>query len=356
MKRIFILLSFAFIGFSLTAQDVHFSQFYASPLTLNPALTGKFNGLYRVSAIYRDQWRNVQEQKANTFMTPSVSLDFSLLKNKLNNSALGVGVVVTYDKVGLFQTIDAGLSLAYHLGLDKKGLYHLALGFQGMYSNRKIGNDFTFGEELVPINPTFIDDGNIDTEGHHLFSLTPGLIFDAKMGKEKKSAIYVGYSLNMNLTPAQDLFVVNSLYEVNGLPMRHVAHAGAEFNVKKFLVIPGVLYQTTDNTDELNFGVTAGYKLIEAPKKNTKLFVGLWYRTNMGNAFKSGSFIPKLGVDFENFRVSAAYDIGHGSIASSSLDATNVGQIPQAFEIAINYFGQGNTPKPTKTYLFNPRF
>ena len=355
MKRIFILLSFAFIGFSLTAQDVHFSQFYASPLTLNPALTGKFNGLYRVSAIYRDQWRNVQEQKANTFMTPSVSLDFSLLKNKLKNSALGVGAVITYDKVGSFQTIDAGLSLAYHLGLDKKGLYHLALGFQGMYSNRKINPDFTFEEELL-VNPTFIDDGNIDTEGHHLFGLTPGLIFDAKLGKLKKSAIYAGYSLNMNLTPKEDIFLTNSSYVVSGLPMRHVVHAGAEFNVKKFLVIPGVLYQTTDNTDELNFGVTAGYKLIEAPKKNTKLFVGLWYRTNTGNAFTSGAFIPKLGVDFENFRISGAYDIGHGAMSSDSQTAINVGQIPQAFEIAINYFGQGNTPKPTKTYLFNPRF
>lgn len=355
MKRIFILLSFAFIGLSLTAQDVHFSQFYASPLTLNPALTGKFDGMYRVSAIYRDQWRNIQEQKSNTFMTPSVSVDFSLLKDKLKNSALGVGAVVTYDKVGSFQTIDAGLNLAYHLGLDKKGLYHLALGFQGMYSNRRLDPDYTFEEELM-VTPTFVDDGNIDTDAHHLFGLTPGLMFDAKLGKEKKSAIYVGYALNMNLTPKQDIFVSNSNYEVNGLPMRHVVHAGAEFSVKKFLVIPGALYQTTDNTDELNFGLTGGYKLIEAPKKNTTLFLGLWYRTNMGNAFTSGSFIPKLGVDFENFRFSAAYDIGHGAMASDSRNATNVGQIPQAFEIALNYFGLGTTPKPTNTYLFNPRF
>ena len=29
---------------NLIAQDPHFSQFFSSPMTLNPAFTGKFNG------------------------------------------------------------------------------------------------------------------------------------------------------------------------------------------------------------------------------------------------------------------------------------------------------------------------
>jgi len=354
MKRIFILLSFAFIGLSLTAQDIHFSQYYASPLTLNPALTGKFDGLYRVSAIYRDQWRTIQEKSANTFMTPSVSVDFSLLKDKLKNSALGVGAVVTYDKVGSFTTYDIGANIAYHLGLDKNGKYHLALGFQGMYSNRKIASDFTFEEELL-INPTFIDDGNVDTKAHNLFSLTPGLMFDAKVGKN--ATIYAGYSLFMNLTPGEDIFLTGGTPET-GLPMRHMVNAGAEFGIKKFLIIPGVLFQMQDNVNEFNFGITAGYKLIEKEKKNTKLFLGLWSRMHATGADDPTSLalIPKIGFDFENFRFSGAFDIGLGQIAKDSQQASNVGKLPTAFEIAINYFGQGSTPVPTNTYLFNPRF
>jgi len=348
MKRIFILLSFAFVGLSLTAQDIHFSQYYASPLTLNPALTGKFDGMYRITAIYRDQWRNIQEEKSNTFITPSVSVDFSLMKEKLKNSALGVGLVVTYDKVNFINTLDAGLSLAYHLGLDKDGKYHLALGFQGMYTNRKISADYTFEEELIK-NPTFIDDGRIDTKAHNLFSLTPGLLFDAKIGKI--ATVYAGYSLFMNLTPKEDVFVTSSTVEATGLPMRHVVHAGAEFEIKKLILIPGILYQTTENTDEINFGITAGYKIIEKPKKNTKLFLGVWYRANEG-----GAIIPKIGIDYENFRFSGAYDIGVGQMATDSKNATNVNKLPTAFEISLSYFGQGTTPKPTNTYLFNPRF
>lgn len=350
MKRILILLSFALIGFSITAQDLHFSQYYASPLTLNPALTGKFDGLYRVSAIYRDQWRNIVEQKSNTFMTPSVSVDFSLLRKK--NNALGVGVVVNYDKVGPIDIIDAGLSAAYHLSLDKKGNYHIALGFQGMYSNKKISSDFKFGDELEYDLATSPDD-QISEEAHHLFSLTPGLLFDAKIGKS--SNIYLGYSLFMNLTPKQDIFLASTTTAANGLPMRHVAHIGAEFGVKKFLIIPGALFQTMSNTDEINFGITAGYKVVEKPKMNAKIFLGLWYRLNTGA--KTGTFIPKLGLDIQNFRLSGAYDLtAIGLMAEDSKNATNVGQIPQAFEIAISYFGQGSTPKPTNTYLFNPRF
>lgn len=348
MKRIFILFSFVLIGMSLTAQDVHFSQYYASPLTLNPALTGKFDGLYRVTAIYRDQWRNIQDQKSNTFMTPSVSVDFSLLKDKLKNSALGVGAVVTYDKVGAFNTIDVGANIAYHLGLDKAGKYHIALGFQGVYSNRKLTPDFRFEDEIISQAPSSPDDV-LDLKAHNIFDLGAGLMLDFKIGKS--TTLYGGYAASHLLTPKDDFRANVTGDDEYKIPMRHVAHIGAEIGVKKFLIIPGALFQTTASTNEINFGVTGGYKLIEKPKKNTTLFLGAWYRLNEG-----GALIAKAGVDFQNFRVSGAYDIGLAGMGKDSKSATNVNRIPTSFEIALNYFGQGTTPKPTNTFLFNPRF
>ena len=62
-----------------TAQDPNFSQFFASPLTLNPALTGKFDGVYRVAGNYRDQWPTIN----NAFVTKTVSFDAGILKNRL---------------------------------------------------------------------------------------------------------------------------------------------------------------------------------------------------------------------------------------------------------------------------------
>ena len=43
----------------VNAQDPHFSQFYASPLLLNPALTGAFPGNVRASGSYREQWPSI---------------------------------------------------------------------------------------------------------------------------------------------------------------------------------------------------------------------------------------------------------------------------------------------------------
>ncbi|MEO9210409.1 MAG: type IX secretion system membrane protein PorP/SprF, partial [Ginsengibacter sp.] len=84
---IFIFL-FLFLSFQLKAQDPHFSQFFASPLTLNPALTGKFDGDLRVAGNYRNQWPTLD----NYYRTFSVSVDFDILKNKIpEHDTWGVG-------------------------------------------------------------------------------------------------------------------------------------------------------------------------------------------------------------------------------------------------------------------------
>jgi hypothetical protein len=59
-----------------TAQDPNFSQFFASPLTLNPALTGKFDGVYRFAANYRNQWPTI----SNAYTTMTASIDMGIMK------------------------------------------------------------------------------------------------------------------------------------------------------------------------------------------------------------------------------------------------------------------------------------
>ena len=70
MKRVILTLFIcvAFWGETI-GQDPNFSQFFASPLTLNPALTGKFDGLYRIAGNYRNQWPTFN----NAFTTASFS-------------------------------------------------------------------------------------------------------------------------------------------------------------------------------------------------------------------------------------------------------------------------------------------
>jgi len=56
MSRFLHIALILFVAWKLSAQDPHFSQYYFTPLEVNPALTGIFEGKYRASMSYRDQW------------------------------------------------------------------------------------------------------------------------------------------------------------------------------------------------------------------------------------------------------------------------------------------------------------
>ncbi|MEO6357893.1 MAG: type IX secretion system membrane protein PorP/SprF, partial [Ferruginibacter sp.] len=51
----FVLLS----SLQVAGQDIHFSQFFETPLLRNPALGGLFSGDIRLQSVYRTQWQSV---------------------------------------------------------------------------------------------------------------------------------------------------------------------------------------------------------------------------------------------------------------------------------------------------------
>jgi len=59
-------------GFNSHAQDVHFSQFFASPISLNPALSGSHNYDLRIVDNYRNQWFTL----GIPYVSNAVSADF----------------------------------------------------------------------------------------------------------------------------------------------------------------------------------------------------------------------------------------------------------------------------------------
>lgn len=115
-----ILLSFILsLTYKLKAQDYKFSQFYNSPLNLNPANTGRINSLYRLVANYRLQYLPLQTPSPyNTF---SASGDAGLFRDQLRDDIWGIGAVFTYDRQTAIQTNSFLISTAYHksLGVDK---------------------------------------------------------------------------------------------------------------------------------------------------------------------------------------------------------------------------------------------
>jgi len=122
--------------FSGNGQDLHFSQFYNSPLSTNPANTGFIpDADYRFGLLYRNQWSSIM---AMPYKTMSAFADAQLMRDKFDNGWLGVGAFVQSDVVGsgsLRSTKVYG-SLAYHQMLGLSSL--LSAGFNLGWANKRI--------------------------------------------------------------------------------------------------------------------------------------------------------------------------------------------------------------------------
>ena len=150
LKCTFFILLMGLFG-SLQAQDIHWSLYQMSPLTLNPALTGAFNGTARVGGIYRDQSRVGLE---NGFTTPSFYVDAPIL-NVGKKDWVGVGGMIYNDEAGSvgLGTVGAYLSASYHKALNKKGTSLISFGLQGGMMQRRIDIDLSLIHISEPTRP-----------------------------------------------------------------------------------------------------------------------------------------------------------------------------------------------------------
>src|SRR5690606_2698417 len=125
----------------VTAQDPQFSQFYAAPLYLNPALSGG-TGQARAGLNYRNQWPAIDAH----FTTMSVYFDYFI-----EDYNSGVGIIINRDQEGLagLRSLSVGLQYSYELQLTKY------LGFRpsvqvGIYNRDISFGKLTFGDQYAP--------------------------------------------------------------------------------------------------------------------------------------------------------------------------------------------------------------
>lgn len=346
---------------SVSAQDIHFSQFYASPLTLNPALTGNFNGLYRITGIYRNQFPGLTQNKP-AFSTPSVSADLSLLKEATKGrGALGVGLVFVNDQQNgkTFNINHILASVAYNMSFGAKKQFQLGLGFQGGvilnkvdFAKLEFADGYTFNGQDFDYDQAQAGE-NLATGMSVKGAFNAGLFMNFNI--TQRIRYYMGYSLN-NATQYKQNYLVASIDQFK-IPLRHTLHGGFEFDIKDAAVlIPGYLFQSQAKSTETNFGLTAGIHVKKDPieRNRATLYIGFWNRLNKGNY----TAIPKIGFEYKGFRAGFAYDY-HATQKYKGYDkAFNPGSsasLPQGFEITLSYIGSIMVPKEDN-YLFNPRY
>lgn len=314
MKRILaIILIVSGLGSNkLAAQvDPHFSQYYAYPLWLNPALTGVMNGDVRVTGNYRSQWGSVE----NPYESTAISADFrptpkiGLGINVINQSAGSVG----------YNYLAAYGSAAYNITVSDDGYQHVNFGLQAGFINHRFDmNKFQFGSQYDPtmgFNPSLPSLENFQSVNSTVFDANAGVFY--YNGDPLKAAnVFGGLSVN-HIAPAKDPFSTRNNAKI---PVRYDVHAGVRIQVSEsFSVTPHALYVKQQSDQILAIGAYTRF----LAKNDNGLLLGAMYRLHDAN-------VATVGYSYNNFVIGASYDI-----TSSSLTRATQGQ--GGLELSLYY-------------------
>ena len=345
MKKLLLAACAAFaVAGGAIAQDIHQTQYWSSPLTLNPALTGLVRCDMRVTANYRNQWASVS---SNPYTTAVISYDVATLKGKLpEGDALGVGVIGYYDKsgTGALTNTSFGLSLAYHKSFGSEKQHIISVGAQGMYTQKTINfSKLTFEDQFDPSTGTTVTTtgevfGNRDLSYP---DYNVGIMYSGKISEH--TTAYVGGSA-YHLTEPTETFM-------NGdakIHRRYSGYLGGSFDLNENMVLyASALYQSQASASEILGGAAAGFILNPGADPeytdHTILYLGTWYR--YGDALS-----PYVGLEWTKMTIGISYDVN----LSNFTPATS-GQ--GAYEISATFNGCINKRDRGPKYNFScPKF
>ncbi len=336
LRFLFAVAICGFFAFESIAQDIHFSQYYLSPLSLNPALTGSFNGKYRVAANFRNQWWTVTKNFGTpTFMTYSGSFDCVIpTGSSWHVSKLGIGLIITGDQAGTgaLSTNQALVSLSYHRSVDRFGKHVVSIGLQGGIGIKRINiSDLVFESQLRDLGfDVSIYHGENGFNGKPVFypDVNAGIMWRSRPSDMFRYSL--GFSMYHIAKPKESL-LNNPNYK---LDHRYVAHASGEVDVSEyFTIIPSFLFLYQAAAQEYTGGIGIRYSVSD----ETKITAGGYYR-------HADAFVPTLGVKWKGFTGSFSYDVNFSNLKTAT---RTVG----AMEIALIYvFGEDDRRRADENY------
>lgn len=288
------------------AQDPHFSQFFASPLTLNPAFTGKFDGLWRLAVNHRDQWPSIPK----AYVTSSASIDFPILKKKVPaNDVFGVGISGLSDASAnnILKLNYGSVSMSYHKSLDENGYSTIGAGFQGTYSSLTIDQTKLTFEDMLTQNGFTNPTSDILTNGSNqsYFDVNAGLLYSGST--DGINNFYLGTSMYHINRPKVSFKDKNWF-----LGGRVTIHGGGSFPLSDQLMIhTSVIYQIQNKASETTLGAAISASLSQDPQNVSNVYLGTWMRLN-------DAIVPYIGLEFSGVRIGASYDFNISNLKAAT--------------------------------------
>lgn len=320
MIKIFYLQLFLFFipnkeSFSQTV----FSQFYASPLLINPAHTGRFNNKsYRIGGAFRREI-NAQEK----IYTQSTFFFDSKVLNKIapENNCFAIGILGLAEKnetEGIKNTY-LSTSVAYQKALDDEGKQQLGIGFQTTFARRKIQKPNLIFEDQVQAwlnsgytNIDIFQLGNVD---FNYTDLNAGLVFQGMLNSN--NFFTAGVSMH-HITKPSRTFQGGEL----NLSQQVWSHLAWEKNMSdgKKLYTALLISYSNKSINDLFTGLTYQIKI----NKYNQFIIGAWLRNTV---IRGTSIMPSIGLNFNGFSINTSYDVNITSKNTSQKGTTEISMI-----------------------------
>ncbi len=292
---------------SLPAQDVIFSQFYATPLVANPAFAG-MTFSPRIALSYRNEWPGLADNGYTAYSTYSASFDQFI---PAFNSGLGLLVVSDNSGGGLLRTTSAGAYYSYLAQMNDA--LQIKLGINAGFRQTRVDWDkLIFLDQIDPIKGAYDPSGNLNPTNEIRPENLNKTTFDVGAGMLLNSQnYYTGIALQHLTTPNESILNINDGLS-RGLPLRVTLQGGAFFTVKKgnirgkgSFISPSILFVKQGDQGQITIG--AYYSMGPA-------FAGAWYRYAFSN---SDAAIGMVGFQYDILKIGYSYDFTVSALAPS---------------------------------------
>lgn len=298
------------------AQDPRFSQFYAAPVLVNPAMTGVFEGRWRVNAIYRDQWASV----LGTVPFRTVGLSYDMRYRVARNDFFGFGVSALRDEVGdghLVQNrVHLNFSYLKQMGGNRYGSksQYLVAGAQlGGGQNEIQFNNFWFSEQfdlsIGGFPNTALDNRESSIIGQAqrseiFLDFNAGLLYYAVLGNN--SSIYAGAAIHHLNGPNVSFFNQNT----ESLKNRIVGHLGGELGFTDQLsLLPAFIFMKQGQLTSWTTGANIRYN--NHDWNEVALRLGVWphFASTRSSRFFAESVAVTAILELNRVNFGISYDI-----------------------------------------------
>jgi type IX secretion system PorP/SprF family membrane protein len=344
MKKIsHVVLLVCLLGTFAQAQDTHFSQFWETPLQMNPGNTALNHDL-RAVVNYRRQWGSF----VAPFQSFAFSFDAKTSRKNSRNAYLGVGVHFLHDQAGNspLSITEGGINLSGVLKLNENN--KLSLGLMGGFGQRSLNvNQFTWSNQYVggSYNPNTASGENFTQSSVWFMDAGAGLVWS--YGKDQT---YISANDGVKLNVGVSAFHFNLpktgflTGSTDRLRTKYTFFLNSEFgkNNSNFAILPQIFLAWQARQTDVVFGSLFRYILQEGSRytgnlKSASVSLGALYRLK-------DAMIWVASMNYANYSIGFSYDMNVSKLSGFS-------KMRGGFELFLKFVTPNPFSKATRSRI-----